>query len=323
VAETAAQLVRQLRAEVFPAESSATQPLQAKFSDASLDSTERFKAFVELYKQQAKAGGKGLLSDPGVVRAAVEVARFTDPEHRAQIWRAMRGVDDASLVEPMLASLQQDAEEVRIAALETLAADFSGDQRVRAALQTAAASDPRSLVRAVAQRGLNGDEWWHDYVVSSLKDSSLPDSQRAEALMYALYPPDPLKDVPEGSPSNYWEILKGLDDAAVQSLVEIFPRADVFRGRESNNFLGNFAGTFMKNPAVTELLLMVLDHDSKTLNRGVAAQVLAQAHASDPRARAALAKAESGDPDAQVRDNIRQLTSSDYYMKQAAATVAQ
>jgi hypothetical protein len=313
--QAAAELVSKLRKQVFPPDISVTQPLQARFEDSSLAPEERFNVLVELFKQQAKTGGRSLVSDKGVVRAVVELSRLTDASHRAQLWRAMRGVGDAQLVEPMLASLQQDPEEVRIAALETLAADFSDDQRARSALETVALSDPRALVRAVAQRGITGEEGWNNYVVSSLKDARLPDSRRVEALMYALYPPDAIDGVPDPSPSNYWQILKGLDAAAVQSLAEIFPRAEVFRHGPSNNLLGNFSAVHGRNPVVTDLLLTVLAQDPKALNRAVAAQGLAEAHASEPRVRAALLKTVSSDPDAMVRDTLSQILQKDYVKK--------
>jgi hypothetical protein len=46
---------------------------------------------------------------------------------RLQIWRSMRGVGNPELIPPLLNSLLQDPAEVRIAAIESLAADFPGD----------------------------------------------------------------------------------------------------------------------------------------------------------------------------------------------------
>jgi hypothetical protein len=317
VPEAAAELVHKLRQEVFPPDAYVTRPLQAGIGDSLLAPEERFKSFAELFKQQAKSEGKGLLSDKGVVRAAVELAQLVDPVRRAQVWRAMRGVGDALLVEPLLASLQLDPEVVRIAAIETLTDDFSGDRRVRSALEAAAIADPRPLVRAVAQRGLSGEEGWRTYVASSLKNASLPDSQRVEALMYELYPPQTIEGASVPSPANYWQILKELDGPAVRALVEIFPRADVFRSGPSNNLLGNFAVTHNQNPAVTELLLHVLAHDSKAMNREVAGKVLIETHRWDgfrneSRVLEALTKAISSDPDPEVRDDIRQMMERKY-----------
>jgi hypothetical protein len=310
-----------LREQVFPPDASVTRPMQARFSDPTRAPEDRYQVLVDIFKQQVKAGGKDLLGDPGVVRGVVELSRLTDAAQRAQLWRAMRGVGDAALVEPLLSSLQQDPPDVRIAAIETLAADFSGDQRVQSALETAAISDSSSLARAVARRGLTDAAAWREYVVSSLKDASLPDSRRIEALMYELYPPETIDGVFH-SPPDYWEIIKGLDEAAVRSIAEIFPRAEVYRGKGSNNFLGNFAAMHTQNPVVTDMLLTVLEHDSKVLNRMVAGQVLAQMHASEPRVREALLKAVSSDPEARARDSLRQILDSDF-VKKAMESAAQ
>jgi hypothetical protein len=319
--KTAAFLVRYLRDKVFPADASVTQPLQARFRDSSLAPEERFKAFVDLFKLQAKAQDKSLLSDAGVVRAAAELSGLMDAAHRAQLWRAMRGVGDPLLIEPLLASLQQDPEEVRIAAVETLAADFSGNQRARSALETTALSDSRPLVRALAQRGLTGEERWQNYVESSLEDAGLPASERVEALLYELYPPATIEGIDAPSPENYWEILKGLDDGAVRALAEAFPKAAQLRKWPGNNLVGNFAAIHNQNPAVTEMLLTVLEHDTRALNRASAGQRLAETHAGEPRVRDALTKAVASDPDASVRNTLSQILERDYVKKAMQAPV--
>lgn len=315
VATTAVYLARHLRQQVFPPDASVTQPLQASLRDFSLAPEERFAAFVELYKQQVKAGGKSLLSNAEVVLGAVELSQLTDAAHRAQLWRALRGVGDALLIDPLLASMQQDPKEVRVAAAETLAADFSANPRARPALEAAAASDPDLLVRALARRGLSGEEAWQDYVVSSLKHSGLPASQRVEALLHVLYPPDTVKGVSDPSPSNYWQILENLDDASVRALAEVFPKAEQLRKWPGNNLVGNFAAKHNQNPAVKEMLLTVLEADTRALNRSVVGEVLAQTQASDPRVRDALNKAVRSDPDASVRDYLRQVLERDYVKK--------
>ncbi|HWL62681.1 MAG TPA: hypothetical protein VNQ32_07780 [Steroidobacteraceae bacterium] len=315
VPTTAIYLARHLREQAFPADAWTTRPLQVRFRDFSVAPEERFNAFVELFRQQAKVGGKDLLGDAGVVRAAVELSQLTDASHRRQLWRAMRGVGDALLVEPLVASMQLDPADTRIAAVETLAADFSGDERARLALEAAANSDPLPLVRALARRGLSGEAEWRNYVISSLKDATLPASQRVEALLHELYPPDTIDGVSEPSPGDYWQILEGLDAASVRALAEVFPEAEQLRKWPGNNLVGNFAAKHHQNPAVTEMLLTVLEHDTRSLNRSVAGQVLAQTHADKARVRAALLTAASSDPDASVREYLRQVLDRDYVKK--------
>jgi hypothetical protein len=55
------------------------------------------------------------------------------------------------------------------------------------------------------------------------------------------------------------------------------------------------------------MLLRVLANDAKPLMRTVAAQNLAQFHASEPRVREALDKALASDPEPRVRDVIRSV----------------
>ncbi len=307
VSTTAAFLVRELRKQIFPADLSVIQPMQARFRDFSLPPDERFQAFVELFKLQAKADGKDLLGDPQVVRAAVELSQLTDATHRAQLWRALRGIGDPELVDPLLTSLQQDSGEARIAAAETLAVDFSGNPRVLAALESTAISDPDALVRALARRGVSGEGAWQAYVESSLKDSTLPASRRIEALLHELYPPDTINGIPDGSPASYRQILQDLDDASVAALAEVFPKAEQLRKWPGNNLIGNFAGAHSQHPAVKQMLLTVLAQDSRAPNRSVAGEMLAVRHAGDPQVRQALTRAASTDQDASVRDYLRQV----------------
>lgn len=314
-ATTAAFLVRMLREKIFPPDPSVIRPLQARLQDFSLPPDERFRAFVDLFKLQANTGGNDLLGDPQVVRAAIELSQLTDAPHRAQLWRALRGIGNADLIDPMLASLQQDPRDARIAAVETLALDFSGDPGVRSALQSAAVSDPDSLVRGLALRGLNGEGAWQAHVMSSLKQATLPPSQRVEALLHMLYPPDRIAGISDGSPASYWQTLRDLDDAAVEALAEVFPKAEQLRKWPANNLVGNFAGTHNQNPAVRKMLLTVLESDTHALNRSVAGEALAQSHVSDPQVRQALTRAASTDPDASVRDYLRQVLDRDYVKK--------
>src|SRR5690606_10082260 len=237
VVTTAAYLVRELRGKIFPADPAVTRPLKARFRNFSLAPDERFQAFVELFKLQANTGGKDLLGDPQVVRAAVELSQLTDAKHRAQLWRALRGVGNPDLIDPLLASLQQDSEEARIAAAETLALDFHADTRVQAALESAASADPHAMVRALARRGLGGEGAWQAYVTSSLKDSGRPASEQVEALLHVLYPPDTIPGINDGSPASYRQTLQDLDDASVTALAEAFPKAEQLRKWPGNNLL--------------------------------------------------------------------------------------
>jgi hypothetical protein len=304
---TAAALVLKLRQDVFPADSSVTAPLQAKFRDASLDTAQRAKALEELYQLQLRVGSNGPLRDPGVLRSALELAASADPVLRAQIWRSLRGVGSADLIQPLLASLLQDPDDVRLAALETLSADFLGDPRVRSALETVALGDARPLIRAVAERGLSGEEAWRRYVTASLKNRDSPAAQRVEALVYYLYPPGPTERTSRDNP-DYEQIMKDMldDDAALRAFAEAIPDAGRLRGGNGGLLLmSNVGYRYARNPATTEMMLRILQSDPVARRRTVAGEVLARAHASEPRVRDALNKALNSDPDQSVRNWIR------------------
>jgi hypothetical protein len=298
----AATLVRQLRERVFPPDASATRALQAKFQDSSLGVEQRSNLLAELLKTRDNTDDMSLLRDPGVVRAAIDLAANSDPAMRARIWRSMRGVGSRDLIPALINSLVSDSGDARIAALETLA-DFRDDARVRSTLESIALGDSRPLVRAVAERSLSGEESWKRYLVASLKDSSRPAPDRLEALAYHLYPPAP-GAAPSGT--QYWQILEMLDDSAVTAMAEALPSAGSLQGN-AGILMSNFAGTHNKNPAVTEMLLRVLEHDSRPRMRTIAGEVLARAHRREPRVRDALSKAMGSDPDPGVRDWIRQV----------------
>lgn len=302
----AATLVQQLRNQVFPPDPTVTRALRTRFQDSSLETAVRLKALEELFTLQTRTGVSGLLRDAGLVRAAIDLARTADPVLRAQLWRSLRGVGDGALIEPMISSLLQDPEDVRLAAIETLAADFPADPRVLSALERVAQGDPRPLVRAVAERGLSGEETWRQYVTASLKDESQPAPQRVEALVYYLYPPGPTRAT-SSTVTDYFQIMTELlDDDAVRALAQAIPDSDGL-GRGANNLLGNFSSRFKDHPAVPEMLLRVLADDPKPLMRAVAAQNLARFNASDPRVREALDKALASDPEPRVRDAIRSV----------------
>jgi len=300
-------LVRKLRQDVFPADSSVIGPLQARFKDASLDPAQRAAALEQLYRLQLRAGSMGPLRDADVVRAAIELAAMADPVLRAQIWRSLRGIGSPALLQPLLASLSQDPEDARLAAVETLSADFRDDPRVRPALEAVARGDARPLVRAVAERSLSGEEPWRRYVSASLQDRSLPAAQRMEALVYYLYPPGPTERTASNNP-DYRKILNDMlgNDAALRAFAEALPDAGRLRGND-RLLMSNVSYQSTRNPDITAMLLRILQADPEPNRRAVAGDVLARAHVTEPGILDVLIKARDSDPDQSVRNTIRQI----------------
>jgi hypothetical protein len=299
----AAGMARELRRQVFPPEASAIRALQDKFQDSSLSASQRSGFLAELLRLRDNVDDMSLLRDPGVVRAAIELAANSDPAMRARIWRSMRATGSRELIPALMNSVANDSGDARLAALETLA-DFRDDARVRSTLESVAIGDSRPLARAVAERSLSGEEPWRRYVISSLKDSGRPAPERLEALVYYLYPPAP----PAGAPDStgYWQILEMLDEGAVIAMADALPAAGSLQGN-AGILMSNFAGKHMKNPAVTEMLLNVLAHDTTPRMRRIAGEVLARARRGEPRVRDALIRAIESDPDPNTRDWIRQV----------------
>jgi hypothetical protein len=171
-------------------------------------------------------------------------------------------------------------------------------------MESLALGEPHRLVRAVAERSLSGEEPWRKYVVTSLNDSSRPAPERIEALTYYLYPPGPTERA--GSHPDYRQIMEELlDEEAATALAKAFPTAGSLNGM-ANNLLGNFAPRHRQNPAVTDMLLTIVENDTRPTMRSVAGEVLARMHTSEPRVLAVLNKVIQSDPEASVRDYIRE-----------------
>lgn len=304
----AADIVRALREKVFPRDPSVVRLLQAKLQDASQSPGQRFEALLDLFKLQAQTSDSSLLRDTAAVRAALDLAAIADPALRAKIWVALRGVAHPDLIQPLLNSALQDADEVRLEAAVTLA-DFVGDPRGRAALEMVARDDPRPLVRAVAARGLSGEEGWNRYIAASLQDTSRTPVERIEALSYHVYPPDLAPGVVDYKQGSLEVVLD--DDATLRALTEVLPAVDVLPGYGGSPglMISNVGYIYNKHPAVTDMLLRYLERGSAR-NRAVAGEVLARTHGNDVRVREALKKALESDPDPKVRDWIRQVMGS-------------
>ncbi len=182
-AQLAAQQGQMLRVKLFP-DVLIKQQLMARIRDDSLSALERNRALSDLLGAQLHGGGQGLdLADISVI---VEHAALMSPDQRAQLWRSLRGVSHADLVEPLLDYMRRDPDEdVRFEALATLATNHGTEPRVRAAIESMAREDPQQVVRMAARRVLYGDTEWRAYVLKTLKDAGLPYEERLAPLLLA------------------------------------------------------------------------------------------------------------------------------------------
>jgi len=301
----AAAMVDTLRTRIFPPDPSLRQYLQARLTDARLDPNLRLKALTDLLPQKGMGNAPSPKLDDAAVCAAAELAaKSPDALVRARVWQALRGAAHADLLQPLVSAARDDADsDVRLQAVVTLAADFAADESARAALQSIARDDSRALVRALAQRGLNGDAAWKDYVVSSLKDTNRPITERMEAFMYHMYQPSP-----GGGVLISLDSRRILDDEVIKALGKALPQAASLPDvrRMSPQLVGDIAQ--VKTPAADAVLAELLEPgNGPELRRAIVTQLTRRS--SESRVRAMLEKIRSGDADPQLRQMAEQALS--------------
>lgn len=209
-----------------------------------------------------------------VVAAAVELATIA-PEGRASIWRAMYGVDNPYLIEPLIDSLAYDAaEHIRRQAAASLRT-FVAEPRVQAALEQAQASDPSEAVREAAQRALLTREEVDQRGLEKLLDETLPPQERLMAT--SILEGRNVREVP-------------LTKEAARAVFDIGVKASDpgIRGWA----WASLGRSDVDDPSFTSVLLDDLANHPNDEVRSMAANALAQ-YIDDPTVRTALEQAES------------------------------
>ncbi|HUG73285.1 MAG TPA: HEAT repeat domain-containing protein, partial [Steroidobacteraceae bacterium] len=324
----AADVVGGLRITQFPADPSLREQQQARLLDSSLDPVQRLKALADLASPSSPGRGSSgaeSVHDARVVRGAIELAAATaDPTHRAQIWRAVRGVNNAALVEPLLVAVRTDPDgSVRMQAVETLAAGFASDSHVHAALELVAANDTRPIVRALARRALAGDATWNEYVTTSLKDAGRPAAERIEAFLYHAFAP--ARTPGSYLPSAPQAIRELLDTGAIRALTEVFPQVREFPGGAgAKKWLLSALPDMADGPVETDLMVdMIVENLERGVDRIdwlVAVEGLIRRNGIDPRVHAALEELAADDPDLDMRAAAMRLLALEAYPAPAAVT---
>lgn len=309
----AAVMVAQLRRNLFPPDPSLRRELAALLLDQRLESAQRLRAFGDIAsvsRAMATPGAAGNVGadarfTPAEIRGALELATTaTDPALRAQVWRTLRGVRSAVLVEPLLkASHQETNGEARLEAVATLAADFAGEGGVRAALEAVADGDPRALVRAVARRGFAGEDSWQQYVLASLQDEGRTDAERIEALVHHYFD----RSRPGAVARDRQRGFGLLDDAATHALAQVVPRLRA-SAELTPAMLGQLAVdvSAIAHPAITDMLVGSLSGGSQVITPRAAVWSLL-GRGDDARLRVAL----KGDQGSAVRKALEQVNDSD------------
>lgn len=300
-----------LQESMFPETPARAQQMLARLQDPVLGARERLEALFALESLRGDGvvppGGRskeGLaaLRDPVVIRAAVELAAAaTDEFVRAQVWKKMRGVGDAQLLQPLIAAARIDASSnARAEAVMTLAADFADNPDVRDALEAIARQDSRAVVRVLARSGLSGRDAWPSQVAASLKDPSLSDLERMEAIYYAM-------NQSQARSSDLRDVLT--DDESIRAFVQVLPRAVRTVAAEDKARAGELVTVLVSrlvsvdHPAVTGMLLDAYE------NPGWADQFLVlnqlARRAADPAVRTLLEKVAGETADTPLREIAR------------------
>ena len=280
------EFIEEERTASSPTEiSAAFEDARATVLNASLRPAERVGALGRLpHTAEAR--------DDAIVIAAVELAAIA-PEQRGMIWRAMHGVEDPYLVEPMLHSLTYDVSEYSRRLAAASLGTFVSSPNVRAALVKTQSTDPSEIVRESARAALLTDEDRNMRAIQILADKSLPALERISALTVREGRNHRAVPLTDEAARVLFAIGETSSDPEVRS------RAWSRLGRDDNK-VSDFKRVFLDDLA---------NHPSD-LVRKMAAFAL-RPYTNDLDVRTALARAE-GDPSFQVRSAARSVLARDH-----------
>jgi hypothetical protein len=146
----------------------------------SLGEIDRFNALFKLMRS-----AEGTVLDDASITTLLDSIAALPPASRPQQWGMLRSIKDPRLLQPQIDAMLLDPDEkVRFTVLSNLAANYGGDERTRAAMELAANSDSRQIVRVAAGSMLYGDEEWARFVKVTLLDSSLSMHERLQPLIF-------------------------------------------------------------------------------------------------------------------------------------------
>lgn len=290
----AARNIQDLRRSLFPTNPVLREELQARLRDSSQSSAGRNQALLAMLSQW-RPGDAPL--DGNVIRGVLDlIAGTDDASRRASLWRQLRGQKHPELVQPLIDASHDESGAIRLEVVTMLASDFSDAPGARAALDWVAGTDPELLVRKVAERALHGDEAWRDYVVSSVKDASLPVAGRFEALDWMLR--NKRTDATIQATMN--AVAPALLDSDAGALADVLVGAS----KEKTGGLGGLNGLAVmeymgsvNHPAVPELLIDCFDG----MPGDISLHFLAQ-HRDDPRVQRKLRDVAANHADQKLRE---------------------
>jgi hypothetical protein len=289
----AARNIEELRRSVFPSIPSTVEEAQAELRDSSRSAAERNQALLAMLSR-SRSGDAPVNGD--VIRGVLDlIANTPDARQRASLWHQLRGQRHPDLVQPLIDASRNEDDPGRLEVVTMLATDFKDAPEARAALDWVAGTDSRVLVRKVAERALFGDAAWRDYVVSSVKDESLPESERFESLDWMLEN----RSTDGKVLATLTAVAPDLLDGGVGALADVLVDAS----KDTSGKLSGLASIAMvefmssvNHPAVPELLMTCFDR----MPGETTLYFLAQHH-DDPRVHRKLEQVAADHPDPKLR----------------------
>jgi HEAT repeat protein len=281
VARDATQALRRFP---FPPDVSRPVELEAAAIDGNRSIEERLGALAELKTIPQRFAFVGRDERRIVSVAAADiVTNSADPEIRGRTWEAMRKVDDAYLVEPLVDSaLHDDSEFVRVEAVKTLGSSFGRDAKAVAALEYALVHDLSPQVRANARWESLNDDGRRAYVAGTLLRDDLSDAERLQLLAAGV--------------SGFRGYI---DPRGAQALVAIASRA---RPSTDESTPEESTGQVSATEIVPLLVELLTDSSSEEIRSAMASALMR--HRGEAGVQLVLQQAARDDPSARVREQI-------------------
>jgi hypothetical protein len=294
--ETAAErLVRDLRINVFPLDESFEQEELATLRNPSQRQGLRMRALGALLIYAERRGGFTHAS-PDVVRAGGEYALVAEAQvatQRGAIWDTLALTGSPELVPYLIRGLNEIAlTETRLQLVKILTENYADDPRAQAALAAAAKSNDQQTVRMAAMRGA-GDSAWHEYVVATLGNLTLSDTQRLQ----------PIADMAPGALGTLGTSPKtkmALEEHQLRELGALIIKVAPDRTANEIAQKALFAAGAMETPAALDMLIEVskalrAENYAKGMEgvavmgvRGAANNLISMRYAGNPQARAVI-----------------------------------
>jgi hypothetical protein len=293
----AARIAEAIRDAAFKDRTTVIAEAQATVLNVALSDAERASALGKLpYGPPDGPTSSPVASDDAVVAAATQIAMSSrDARARAVAWVGLRGIDDPDLIQPLLYSLANDADEnVRRAAAFALAY-FVDEPGVRDGLARAAAEDPSQdragscctpTVREAAERSLLSEQELHELALKTVMNEALTDQERLR----------PITSSPDGR-----GLRVPLNDEAARAIFDMGRRSEDAGLRSQAWWSIARAGA---HPEFAQVLLADLTSHPEENVRGAAAAGLAD-YTDDPVVRTGLERAMAEDASQNVRREAR------------------